>query len=60
MWVELCVNLTLSFLYTKHVINGEQWKEGHPVPENHVFDRVAAVSVKGLYPRCACQLHSLE
>jgi hypothetical protein len=46
--------------------NGDQWKESHAVTENQNFDRISccalnvAASVKGLCPRCAKQLHSLE
>jgi hypothetical protein len=53
-------------LQTKHPRNGDKWKDGQAVTETRVFDRVytfprtVVASVKGLYPFCADQLHSLE
>jgi hypothetical protein len=46
--------------------NGDRWKGTHAVTETHVVDRICIfslsvfASVKGLYPRCAGQLYSLE
>jgi len=42
------------------VTNGDQWKEGHAAIDIHFFDRIVVASVKGNYPRSACQLHSFE
>jgi len=44
----------------KLVTNGDQWKEGHAVIDIHVFGRIVVGSVKGVYPRCAGQLHSFK
>lgn len=29
-----------GLLQTKHVINGDQWKEAHEVTETRIFDRI--------------------
>ena len=39
MCLELCINLTLGLLETKHLTNGDQWK-GLAVTETYVFDGI--------------------
>jgi len=44
VWLELCINLTLGLLQTKHLTNGDQWEEYHAVLESYVFDRICVFS----------------
>ena len=37
--LELCINLTLGLLRTKHLRIEDRWKEGHAVIETYIFDR---------------------
>jgi hypothetical protein len=67
MWLELCINLTSRLLWMKHLTNGDQWIECHAVIGPDAFGRfyvppppTVVASDNGIYPRCACQLHSLE
>jgi hypothetical protein len=32
----------------KFVTNGDQWKEGHAVIDDHVFDRIIVAYVEGV------------
>ena len=64
--LEIRINSTSGFLYTRHQTNGDYWKECSAVIETHVSDRFIFIlptfvlSVTGLYPRCEGQLHSHE
>jgi hypothetical protein len=40
MRLEQFMYLTLSFLQTKHLANGDQWKEGYTVIENRALDDI--------------------
>jgi hypothetical protein len=50
----------------KHVTNGDQYKESHAVmgalywTVSLCLPPTVVANVKGLYPRCVGQLHSLE
>jgi hypothetical protein len=67
VWLERCISLTLALLYTKHLTNGDRWKEGHAVIDTLVSDSI----YKYVFPRpssrvwrdcpcCADQPHSLH
>jgi hypothetical protein len=38
--VELCINLTLGLLLTKHLTNGDQKDVRHALMETRAFDRI--------------------
>ena len=50
----------LDFRIVKQPTNGDQGKEGHAVTETFLTGRPTTLSVKGLHPRYAGQLHSLQ
>ena len=60
-------NLAVGLFETEHLTNGDKYKEGQSVVETSVFGRIyillsttVVASVKGIYPHCSGQLHSLE
>jgi hypothetical protein len=53
MWLQLCINLTLGLLQTKHLTNGDQWEEGHAVIETYVFNRICMFATD--YRRTLCR-----
>jgi len=61
MWLQPCIHLTLGFLPTAHLINGDQWQVSNTVPEACILDRTYAFSLQGqLYPCCQSQICSCE
>jgi hypothetical protein len=68
MWLELYINLTLGLLQTKYLTNRDEWKEAYAEIEIQVFDIIyeyiffptVIANVRGLHPRIAGQLISLE
>jgi len=58
--------LTLGLLQTTYLTNRDEWREGYAEIENHVFNMIYIFSptltanVKGLHPRFAGQLNSLD
>jgi hypothetical protein len=65
MWLELCINWTLRLLQEKQLTKGDQLEISYAVSllfliGSVCFPPTVVASVKGLYPRCECQLRSLE
>jgi hypothetical protein len=64
--IVLDINFTLGFLQITYLTNGDELREGLAETEIHVFNMIYIFSptvianIKGLCPRFAAQLNSLE
>ena len=63
--VRAVLKFDFRLVIKKNLSNSDQKKEDRAVIQTNVFDRIfkflptVVANVKGLYPRCAGQLHSL-